>query len=97
MRPKIHPMADDTFVLDTHAWIWIVEGKAEIADSPLLSRIETASENSEVHISSIPLWEVVMLESKGRISFTIPWKFSRRPGGWFCYPKKLSSTARQIA
>ena len=63
------------YLLDTHAWIWVMEGKIngkkEINPS-LIGKLEAASKTSRIYIASISLWEVSMLETKGSIGFRIP-------------------------
>ncbi len=66
-------MGTDAFMLDTYAWIWIIEGREEISGSPLIDKIEQASEHSKLYVASISLWEAGMLESKGRIRFKVPY------------------------
>lgn len=57
-------------VLDTHIWIWLMAGDRKIVDSGYLSHIKKAVKNSCIKISSISLWEVSMLNMKGRIALT---------------------------
>lgn len=59
-------------LLDTHSWIWLMNGESRIQKSAVLKTIELASKKSELYISSISLWEVGMLEAKGRIRFQQP-------------------------
>lgn len=68
-------MADtgaDGLLLDTHAWVWMLEGRDDLAGSQIAAEIEAASEDSKLLLASISLWEIAMLESKGRIGFRIP-------------------------
>lgn len=58
-------------VLDTHVWIWLVNGDERLQSSKTLPLIEEAAELSSVHVSAISVWEVSMLEAKNRISFSI--------------------------
>ena len=58
-------------VLDTHAWIWFVD-EPEKLSSKVLSAIETALQNQQLYISSISVWEVLLLEKKGRLKLSIP-------------------------
>ena len=60
------------YLLDTHAWVWLVEGKKELEGNPLIYELETAAEESRLSVASISMWEIAMLESKGRIGFRIP-------------------------
>lgn len=52
-------------VLDTHAWIWIVSESSEISES-----LRRKLKNDEIGVSAISCWEVAMLVSKKRLSFT---------------------------
>jgi PIN domain nuclease of toxin-antitoxin system len=59
-------------VLDTHIWIWMVEGEAgSLADSAIQD-IETAARAGMVFVSAISVWEVAMLEARGRITLSQP-------------------------
>ena len=59
-------------VLDTHVWIWTVEGDRAQLSSAALRQIEGASERGGILISAISVWEVAMLAIKGRISLSRP-------------------------
>jgi PIN domain nuclease of toxin-antitoxin system len=58
-------------VLDTHAWIWLINGDEQLRLSEALPLIERAAQLSNVKVSAISVWEVSMLEAKGRISFSM--------------------------
>jgi len=59
-------------LLDTHVWIWAVEGEREALSDRAIEEIDEASREGRILISAISVWEVAMLESKGRISLTQP-------------------------
>jgi PIN domain nuclease of toxin-antitoxin system len=59
-------------VLDTHIWLWIVEGARTRLSASAIQEIEEASRRGTVLISAISVWEVAMLEAKGRISLSRP-------------------------
>lgn len=59
-------------VLDTHVWIWVVEGDRTALAAPAIEAIERAAKGGAVRISAISVWEVAMLEAKGRISLSRP-------------------------
>ncbi len=75
---KSRILADTTpyYLLDTHAWIWVMEGKIagkkETINHSLIRKLEAASKKSRIYVAAISLWEVSMLEAKGRIGFRIP-------------------------
>jgi PIN domain nuclease of toxin-antitoxin system len=54
-------------LLDTHIWIWLLNGNEEQFKPDLLTTLQQAASSEMLRISAISLWEVAMLESKGRI------------------------------
>jgi len=63
--------SESLVLLDTHAWIWLINGDEKLRLSPALPLIEKATQFSNILISAISVWEVSMLEAKGRISFSM--------------------------
>lgn len=57
-------------LLDTHVWYWLLTGDERIKKSCFLKMINKAVKSSELQISAITLWELAMMESRGRISLT---------------------------
>ena len=51
-------------LLDTHVWIWLTTGNVEKLSDSSLTKIKAAN---HLGVSAISIWEVGMLESKGRI------------------------------
>ncbi len=45
-------------VLDTHIWVWLMEGMADLK-SGLRRRIESCAGEGELLVSAISTWEVV--------------------------------------
>jgi PIN domain nuclease of toxin-antitoxin system len=62
-------MTSDLLILDTHIWIWAINGNVDRLSSEGLEAIETASQNNQLGVCAISVWEVGMLESKGRVQF----------------------------
>ena len=56
-------------LLDTHIWIWLVNGDVRIKSTKFLNLVNEAAGESRMCISIISIWEVAMLEAKKRISF----------------------------
>jgi PIN domain nuclease of toxin-antitoxin system len=52
------------FVLDTHVWIWVLEGVKKELSSATVSLIEVAGGNAGLAVSAISVWEVAMLEAR---------------------------------
>jgi PIN domain nuclease of toxin-antitoxin system len=57
-------------VLDTHVWIWVLEGKQKELSTATVDLIETAAGRAQLAVAAISVWEVAMLEAKGRISLS---------------------------
>lgn len=55
-------------LLDTHAFIWLLEGNQKRINRSVQQLIEQSSANNHLYLSAISCWEIAMLESKGRIS-----------------------------
>jgi len=55
-------------LLDTHTLVWLMEGNDRLSAS---SRdfVEGAAQRGELYLSAISIWEVAMLEAKGRLTF----------------------------
>jgi PIN domain nuclease of toxin-antitoxin system len=68
-------MAEDPgslLVLDTHVWLWAVEGATEKMSQRAVEAVEEAGRRGRVAVSAISVWEVAMLEACGRISLSRP-------------------------
>lgn len=63
--------SDELILLDTHVWLWLLNGEEKLINSQCLSYIENSVKNSNIRVSVISVWEVGMLESKGRIKFPV--------------------------
>jgi PIN domain nuclease of toxin-antitoxin system len=57
-------------VLDTHVWIWVLEGRRKELSNATVNLIEEAAGRAELAVSAISVWETAMLEAKGRISLS---------------------------
>ncbi len=58
-------------VLDTHAWIWVVAGDRTLSGEARAA-IEKAAAAGAVLVPAIAVWELAMLEARGRITLAIP-------------------------
>jgi PIN domain nuclease of toxin-antitoxin system len=52
-------------LLDTHIWLWYALGNPKLSDD---LRMAIASDNNELWLSPISVWETLILAEKGRIS-----------------------------
>ena len=62
--------APDLLVLDTHVWIWVLEGTKGELSAATVRHIEKAAAASALAVSAISVWEVAMLEKRGRITLS---------------------------
>ena len=53
-------------ILDTHVWVWLVAGDVTLAPEAR-DAIEQAAADGAVLVPAIAVWEVAMLESRGRL------------------------------
>lgn len=58
-------------VLDTHVWIWLFEGHKQLAKQSLRNTLDQAALDGRIFIPSIALWELAMLEAKGRVTLAM--------------------------
>jgi PIN domain nuclease of toxin-antitoxin system len=54
----------ETFVLDTHAWLWAAEGRVT---AKVARRIDAAGIAGELYVAAITPWEIAMGARRGRI------------------------------
>jgi PIN domain nuclease of toxin-antitoxin system len=64
-------MPEPLLVLDTHVWIWMLEG-AESIGSATRERIAAASRDGALRVAAISVWELAMLESRQRVRLALP-------------------------
>ena len=60
---------DRPVLLDTHVWVWLMEGRAGVSPEAV-KLMEQAGEESFLRVSVISAWEVGMLEARGRFRLT---------------------------
>jgi PIN domain nuclease of toxin-antitoxin system len=63
MRTTFEP---PSLLLDTHIWIWLVQGDLTLA-SANRDAVRVAANAGNLRISAITLWEVALLAARGRL------------------------------
>lgn len=58
-------------LLDTHIWIWLVEGDNRLTRR-LVDSLHAAAEHHGLWVHPISAWEVAMLNRKGRLNLSRP-------------------------
>ncbi len=70
-------------VLDTHVWVWWLSESQAL--SPKVQKLLTEAQAKQaIFISSISVWEVAQLASRGRLKLTMD------PGDWIAQTESLS-------
>ena len=62
----------ESLLLDTHTWLWLMEGDERLSAEGIVERAEAAAAGGALLVSAISLWEVAMLEAVGRLRLSIP-------------------------
>ena len=58
-------------ILDTHIFIWLLNGDKKLPQ-PIIDHCTKVSRSNFLLISAISIWEIAMLERRGRIDFFQP-------------------------
>lgn len=64
-------MSEADILLDTHVWIWIVEGNRSRIGRKAAQAVERASRRAGVLVSPMSVWELAFLEARGRIRLSL--------------------------
>lgn len=60
-------MSEPAVLLDTHCWVWMQFGLRDRFSRSALTATERAARAGALRVSVMSVWEVGMLESKGRL------------------------------
>ena len=60
----------DALLLDTHAWIWLVQGEGRMPEDVL--ELMVASGARPMFLSVMSIWELSLLDARGRIRLNLP-------------------------
>lgn len=61
-------MPNDILLLDTHCWLWMQLGMTRLFSKAALEAIRSAESQGNVRISPISIWELALLETRGRVA-----------------------------
>jgi PIN domain nuclease of toxin-antitoxin system len=59
-------------LLDTHVWLWYAEGLLDKLSAQSIKALERARRGPGLSVSPISIWEIGMLQQKGRIQLSTP-------------------------
>lgn len=71
MVPRVPPPSGP-LLLDTHIWIWAMEGDRRRLGAELERLLEAAAAEGSIRIHPLSVWEVGMLVRKGRLTLAGP-------------------------
>jgi PIN domain nuclease of toxin-antitoxin system len=58
-------------LLDTHIWVWLMDGSAKQIGPTCRRTLEKAAVESSLLVSVMSLWEIAMLDVKARIQLSL--------------------------
>lgn len=64
--------ARNLLLLDTHVWLWFALGNSDRLGEAACQQIEDAAYGGRLAVSAITIWEIGMLDAKGRITLGAP-------------------------
>jgi PIN domain nuclease of toxin-antitoxin system len=59
-------------LLDTCAWIWLVDGHSKMGKASCLGAVEAAAREGRLVLAPISIWEVATKAAKGRLTLSMP-------------------------
>lgn len=65
-------MADRGLLLDTHVWLWVVEGQEGELSASCIEAIEVHRASGAAHVSAVSVREVALLVARGRLHLSMP-------------------------
>src|SRR6476620_8941052 len=63
--------ADQPLLLDTHVWIWLMEGVISELSPSAITKLRAGSRTGRLMVSTISVWEMAMLDAKRRITLSM--------------------------
>jgi PIN domain nuclease of toxin-antitoxin system len=60
-------------LLDTHIWIWLINGSSELSNKTI-QLLDEAAHKGQLFVSAVSVWELATLVAKKRLTLTAPIK-----------------------
>lgn len=84
-KASAHRSWDGPLLLDTHIWVWLLEGDVERMSRAAVTLLRRAAARANLLVSDISFWEVAIKASKGKLVFSMDAAFwlrraERAPG-----------------
>jgi PIN domain nuclease of toxin-antitoxin system len=65
------PGRDDAILLDTHAWVWTLDGSAGAMCDAAVALVSAAAAARRLYVSDISFWEVSLKVATGKLALSI--------------------------
>ena len=70
---------DTALLLDTHVWLWMLDGTHGTMSAAVQPLLERAARSQRLYVSDFSFWEVAMLANQGRLDLQVDlWHFLDR-------------------
>jgi PIN domain nuclease of toxin-antitoxin system len=70
-RPAMLPTYDGPLLLDTHIWVWYLEGDLTHLTPAVVPLLERSGTAQRLHVSDISYWEVAVKSAKAKLTFSV--------------------------
>ena len=70
-RPADLPEYDGPLLLDTHIWLWHLDGDRSHTTSDLLPLLDRSGARSNLFVSDISYWEVAVKAARGKLTLSV--------------------------
>jgi PIN domain nuclease of toxin-antitoxin system len=65
-------LATQRLLLDTHVWFWVLTGNRQRLSAASVRWLEQEAKRARLLVSVISVWELCLLEAKGRVGLALP-------------------------
>lgn len=70
-RASAQPRRSDALLLDTHAWVWTLDGHQGTMSVAALALVAAAAATGQLFVSDISFWEVSLKAATGRLALSL--------------------------
>lgn len=70
-RPQDLPAYEGSFLLDTHIWVWHLEGDTSQMTPAVVPLLDRSGAAGELRVSDISYWEVALESAQGKLVFSV--------------------------
>ena len=70
-RSTVAKAPTERLLLDTHIWLWMLEGETRRMSSSVIQLLKDEANNESLLVSDISFWEVANKSAKGKLTLSI--------------------------